>query len=91
MGATPQSALAVVGVPFAGDAQVEGDVRAMLQGALSVLEPAGCALVGGHTSEVSELCLGTRMPVGWYLVRTSNQSNHSTSMLCVSPRFCHQW
>ncbi len=65
MGASPQSALAIVGVPFAGDVQVEEDVRAMLQGALSVLEPAGCALVGGHTSEVSELCLGTCGTRGW--------------------------
>lgn len=58
MGATPRSALAVVGVPFAGPAQVESDVRAMLQGALSVLQPAGCPLVGGHTSELNEPCLG---------------------------------
>lgn len=58
MGATPRSALAVVGVPFAGPAQVEADVRAMLAGALTVLQPAGCPLVGGHTSELNEPCLG---------------------------------
>lgn len=30
----------------------------MLAGALSVLRPAGCALVGGHSSEGAELALG---------------------------------
>lgn len=60
MGATPRSALAVVGVPFAGPAQVEADVRAMLLGALSVLQPAACPLVGGHTSELNEPCLGAQ-------------------------------
>ena len=36
----------------------------MLAGALSVLRPAGCALVGGHSGEGPELALGERPPVG---------------------------
>lgn len=65
MGARADTALAVVVVPQATDALVEEDVFQMLAGALPVLAAAGCALVGGHTSEGAELSLGVPPPVGW--------------------------
>ncbi len=37
---------------------MEADLAAMMAGANEVLREAGCALVGGHTSEGSELALG---------------------------------
>ena len=58
MGAKAHTALAVAVVPQATDALVEEDVFQMLAGALPVLSAAGCALVGGHTSECAELSLG---------------------------------
>ncbi|KAK9794374.1 hypothetical protein WJX73_009966 [Symbiochloris irregularis] len=58
MGAKADTALAIVVVPQGLDAQVEEDVYQLLAGALPVLEAAGCALVGGHTSEGAELSLG---------------------------------
>lgn len=41
---------------------MEEDVFQLLAGALPVLEAAGCALVGGHTSEGAELSLGSSRP-----------------------------
>ena len=37
---------------------VEADLSDMMQGANEILRAAGCALVGGHTSEGAELSLG---------------------------------
>ena len=58
MGATPQTALAVASVPFGLEAKVEADLEMMMTGANEVLSEANCALVGGHTSEGSDLALG---------------------------------
>ena len=58
MGGEPQSALAIATVPFGLESKVEADLSAMLLGANEVLREAGCALVGGHTSEGAELALG---------------------------------
>jgi selenide,water dikinase len=45
-------------VPYGPEAKVEADLSAMMAGANEVLREAGCALVGGHTSEGGELALG---------------------------------
>ena len=58
MGAQAQSATAIATVPPGLDDKVEEMLRQMMTGAIEVLNAAGCALVGGHTGEGSELALG---------------------------------
>lgn len=58
MGAEPQSALAIATVPYAADAQVEETLYQLLSGAVKVLQQAGAPLIGGHTTEGSELAFG---------------------------------
>ncbi|MBK8762831.1 MAG: selenide, water dikinase SelD [Sulfuritalea sp.] len=58
MGAEAQSATAIATVPPGLEAKVEDTLRHMMAGAVSVLNEAGCALVGGHTGEGAELALG---------------------------------
>ncbi len=57
-GACPTAALATAVVPLAAPGKMEDDLFQMMAGALNVLHTAGCALVGGHSSEGSELALG---------------------------------
>ena len=58
MGATPQSALAVVSVPYASEEKVEETLYQLLSGAMKVLYQAQAQLIGGHTTEGSELAFG---------------------------------
>ena len=58
MGAAPQSALAVAGIPFAAARKSEDLLRQMLLGANETFREARTNLAGGHTSECPELALG---------------------------------
>ena len=58
MGASPQSALAVVTLPAASDEKTEELLVQLLLGAQDILADAGAVLVGGHTTEGDELALG---------------------------------
>ncbi len=58
MGAEPQSALAVVVVPYGNEAAVEESLFQVLFGAVEVLNDCGCALAGGHSSEGAEFSFG---------------------------------
>ena len=64
MGAEAQTALAIATVPFGLDTKVEDTLVQLLSGAVTVLNDAGAALVGGHTSEGAELALGLSL-TGW--------------------------
>ncbi len=58
MGATPQTALALVTLPFADNARMQDDLVQLLRGAGEVFSGADVALVGGHTGEGAELAVG---------------------------------
>ncbi|MGH1374520.1 MAG: selenide, water dikinase SelD [Cellvibrionaceae bacterium] len=58
MGARPHSAQAIVNLPIAAERLIENDLRQLMAGATEVLNRHNCMLVGGHTSEASELSIG---------------------------------
>lgn len=58
MGATPQSALAMVSVPYASEDKVEETLYQLLSGAMNVLYQGQAQLIGGHTTEGAELAFG---------------------------------
>jgi len=58
MGAEAQSVLAIATVPYGREAVVEEALYEMLAGALSIIEPTGAVLAGGHSSEGAEMAFG---------------------------------
>jgi selenide,water dikinase len=63
MGARARTALAIVTLPYASRRIMEEDLYQLLSGACTVLQRAGCSLVGGHTAEGSDLTLGKAPPL----------------------------
>lgn len=58
MHAKPHSALTLLQLPNASGAIQRRDMHQLMQGAVDVLNTHNCSLIGGHTSESSELQLG---------------------------------
>ncbi len=58
MGAEAQSVLAIATVPYGRESVVEETLYDVLAGALSIIQPSGAVLAGGHSSEGSELAFG---------------------------------
>ncbi len=58
MAAKPQSALAIVTLPYATPAKLEETLYQLLSGAVKQLTAAEAALIGGHTIEGPELAFG---------------------------------
>ncbi|MCB1664723.1 MAG: selenide, water dikinase SelD [Pseudomonadales bacterium] len=58
MGATPHSALAIVGIPHAASAIMGDQLREVMTGCTEVLNAHNTALIGGHTSETESLSFG---------------------------------
>jgi selenide,water dikinase len=58
MGAEAQSVLAIATVPYGREKIVEETLFDVLAGALSIVEPTGAVLAGGHSSEGAELAFG---------------------------------
>ncbi len=61
MGATPDTALANVTIPFASNALMQEDFRLVMTGIVEELNRMGATLVGGHTTEGSEITVGVSM------------------------------
>ena len=58
MGASPHSALAIVGLPFASKAFTRSQLKEIMLGCTEVLEENDCVLIGGHSAESSDLQVG---------------------------------
>lgn len=67
MGGKPETALAIAVLPFAADAQMEDDLRQMMEGVSFVLGKESCRLKGGHSCEGAELSLGG-LDLSWQCV-----------------------
>jgi selenide, water dikinase len=76
MAANPQSALAIVTLPYAAEAKQAEMLYHLLSGAIKALTDAGATLVGGHTTEGSELAFGLTCNG----LATPNQLWHKTGM-----------
>ncbi len=58
MGAEPQSAMALISLPYAADRIHQRDLNQLMQGCAHMLNAANCTLSGGHTSEAADISAG---------------------------------
>ncbi len=58
MGSEAHSALAVVGLPFAGKRMQQAQLRELMLGCSAALQENNCSLIGGHSAETAELTFG---------------------------------
>lgn len=89
MGAVPQTALALVQVPYALEQKQEEELVQLMSGAASALRDVGCALVGGHTCEARELGLGFsiagRLPGGSNAALTKAAMKPDDTLILTKP------
>lgn len=58
MGCDAHSALAVVGLPFAGRQHLQANLRELMLGCTAALAENECSLIGGHSSETADMTFG---------------------------------
>ncbi|MCP4077090.1 MAG: selenide, water dikinase SelD [Gammaproteobacteria bacterium] len=58
MGAEAQSVQAIATVPYGREKVVEETLYDVMAGAMSIIQPTGAVLIGGHSSEGAELAFG---------------------------------
>ncbi len=58
MGGEAQSVLAIATVPYGRERVVEETLYDVMAGAMSIIQPSGAVLAGGHSSEGAELAFG---------------------------------
>ena len=58
LNANVQSAQVILTLPEASDRIVERDLRLMMQGILTALDEEQCELIGGHTAQGADMCVG---------------------------------
>jgi len=80
MCAEPISALALCVLPYGPEKLVENDLTQLLAGLCSILKEETCALVGGHTSEGSDLAVGLSVN-GYVRGRETERVLHATGRI----------
>ncbi|MFA7554757.1 MAG: selenide, water dikinase SelD [Spongiibacteraceae bacterium] len=87
MGADPHSALAIATVPYASEKIVEDTLLQLMQGATDSLNEQNTSLIGGHSSEGTELGFGLSVngTIAPQMHRTKSQANLNQVLILTKP------